>query len=534
MSPLSRDALPRPTRPTILGHAFVGLITLSLMVVGPALATRSDVATGPDTTATGGPDTAVVVRGGASAADVAAMTESIRQKQQATIDETCAALDEVVASGLVEPGSMKHQQAQCDVGQRNAGSVSDDDIQSIALKRGASATAFAEYSGPNRDQPPAEGDPVVPSWQPGSVTLEDAAYLGGSYAYDGDGDGVCNAHGADRAPEVAAAPGGHGRKLNGFTEWCAEVVGDAVGDDDGFCEMHNPAGSERAFDERCVTVELTYDAMTADTENLDTERLADYDGLLGEAEATATEFHLATTQAIEALAEPVVEAAGTKGCPANTDRLKEQGIALGIMTGLAVGLEGIADTIGSFTNQTVVAVGFGGNSSSALAPLNGAAAAAQIVASALNVTADADTAVNVTNTLECLDAFRGESDQAMTQLSDDVAALSALSIEIVELKERVSYLLTATLSGQPVSGVTLTSVRASARSPLRFQALSMPVDRWVEVPGAPGTYQADLTLPPALSSAGVFVFDVVYQGSDGPIYGHALYDRASSIPVTTK
>lgn len=523
----SRDLLPIHGRGVVVGRGVVGLLAALLVVGGPVLATRSDVGTGAARQ-----QTASLTSPAIDDPAVTATIQSIKDKQQNTIGETCAALDEVIESGLVEPGSMGHQQAQCEVGKRNADAITDADVQAVALKRGASGTAFAEYSGPNRDQPPAGGEAMLPSWEPGGATLEDAAYLGSAYTYDGDGDGVCNARGAAHVPYVAAGPAGHGQKLHGFSEWCAEVIGDNVGDDDGFCERHNPQGSERAFEERCVNVELTFDAMTADETNLDVDRLADYDSLLGEAEATAQQFHAATTRAIDVLSAPVVTVStGTaKGCPANQDRLKEQGIALGIMTGLAVGLEGAADTISAFTHQTVVAMGFGGNSSATLAPLNGAAAAAQIVASALNVTADADTAVNVTNTLECLDQFRAESDQAMTELSDDVAALSSITLDVVELKEKAAYLITATLSGRPLSGVQITGISASVRGPLVFEALAPAAFRFEEIPGAPGTYKVNLTLPSSLSSAGLFVFDVRYEGPDGPVYGHTLFDRLTEVP----
>ena len=505
--------LPRAGRSGPFGRGAAVLVAVSFVVMGPG--SVAPVPAQPDLALVA--STEVTSNILALAADKEA---SIKEKQQNVVADTCDALDAL--SGVMEPADFERHQAQCTVAKRAASSVSTDDIRAATIKRGASATVYAEYTGPNRNVPPTEGAPVPP-WAPGEPTLEGVPYLGSAYAEDGDGDGICNPKGPAAAPEVGAAPSGHGQRLNKYTEWCAEAIGDGIGDDDGFCEIQSQHGKDRQ--EACVTVAAT---LTGSEENLDLGRLDDYDQLLDDADTAAKAVRTAAVEAAAARSaqQSVKAASSDKACPANQDRLGVFGIFwMAYLKGSADALEGVANTIGAFFDQTVVVLGEGGNTSAAGSVLHGVASAVRVTATALEETADVDTATNVTSTLECLSDFRAESDKAMTELSEDVAGLAKVELGVVELKDKSAYLITASVSGRPVSGVELAGVLVSTRSPLAFQALPAGSFTFAESTGAPGTYELRLSLPSGLSNVALFLLDVRYQGPDGPVYGHAVYER---------
>jgi hypothetical protein len=445
----------------------------------------------------------------------------LKCKSELLMAEVCntAALAAQDDAGLFAQSTQDELSKLCTYGTASVAAADPEEFKSVGLRRHARGIVMA-YTGPDRDD--SSQDPCE---DPSDASYEDC-YLGPGYKSDDDGDGICNPKGkgdaAAQEDEPAAAPKDHGKKPNQlYSEWCAEALGDGIGDEDGFCEIQGKGNTK--FLEPCLEVS-GIDALEEQEENYDVEKLQALEDTLDAHTGTlrANNAALATVmQELRVQQEISREllAGGAEQCL----NLLDEGLgppnplgripypAIAVAMGLAVAAEGFYDSIDASSEQTVL----GANASTASIVGAVAKAALNLTWQELELADDAVSGVRLDNAVKCLQYLGGQLDDIANGVNEANAMIEhvvehrRVHLQVVELKEKREFLVSATEAGRPGQPghemVETFTVRVSEKQPLSFVDVTASTT-WT--PQGDGLYLVVVDLPQALKNAELFVFEV--------------------------
>jgi hypothetical protein len=456
----------------------------------------------------------------------------VQCKVRKFVDESCetAKLVSQFDLGVFTTQHIKALRVTCEDATEWVDLADEAEFQAMGTVRDAGAVM--EYVGPDRE------DEFGPGYKP-----------------DGDGDGICRPKGKNKdtssaATAVLVGPPDHERKPNSkYKEWCAEVIGDGIGDDDGFCEERKLDDTSlrqgKWYLEPCVVLSGA-SVVDGQQENFDTDKLK----LVGDffddaAEALRlcntglqTGFGIlqnlqANSSEIAATRDPALCIGLTGGTPSGINRPP-----FGLLEGLLIGAdaaEAAHSTCDSAANQDVL----GNNGSGvcvALAIVKGVMLAAWDSTELLD---DSITGTYVDNTVQCLEYhhdFIKDKMQAVQNSLDFLVEWRRLHLQVIEIKEKQEFLVTVTEAGRP-DHIEYLTVSVSEKDPIVF--IEIPVS-WTMV--EEGSYLVVLDLPQGLNSPSLFNFRVGHTESfadgDGNLQtaehsGSTIFDRSPQAVMST-
>jgi len=488
--------------------------------------------------------------------------KKIKCKSEQLMVEVCstsalAAQDDV---GLFAQSARDELGNLCEYGTVAVAAADPEEFKSVGLRRHARGIVLA-YTGPDRSDPTQE---------PCEDPSDQDCFLGKGYKSDDDGDGICNPRGKvdAAAPEYEQVvdPDPHGRKPKQlYKEWCAEALGDGIGDEDGFCEIQGNGNTK--YLEPCLEVSAI-DAVEEQEENYDVDKLQALEGALDAQTGTLRANNAALAALMEELrvqreisgelltgnAEQCLDLLNTGGGGNPVGRIPYPATA--VVMGLAIGAEGVYDSIDSTSEQTVL----GMNASTASVVFAVAKAATSITWQELELADDTVTGARLDNAVQCLEYLGAQLDDIANGVNEANAKIDHLvehrrvHLQVVELKEKREFLVSATEAGRPGQPahemVETFTVRVSEKQPISFVDVTASTT-WT--PQGNGLYLVVVDLPRNLKAAELFVFEVghtvtyeveVIREVDGtkqtvvePRYvehsGFALFDRSAENDIDT-
>ncbi len=354
--------------------------------------------------------------------------KKLKCKSEELVDELCGTVDLLASADLGPLASevADDLEGQCAIANGLVDATTPEEFKALGLNRNASTSVVAEYVGADKDdEDVCSPDPCpVPEWSPGEDALTDAPYLGEGYSAGGDLDGICKvARGGPRPDQ------GHGAKLKGYNdEWCAEVIGDGIGDDDGFCEEHHVRG-EPKFEEPCVMRPPDVGQIDADDENFNTGRLVMMEQVLDEATEGAVAANAAIARNLEvATSLASISDYSPEECDGVFDDVtftRHPYDILKLKMALSVGAEHLYMATDAGLNQDV----FGSNGSVAGAAFAVLADIATSVWQLEELTDDFITSERVDNGAKCLEYLGDRIDE----LGDEIAEINGKLDEVIIL-----------------------------------------------------------------------------------------------------
>lgn len=419
--------------------------------------------------------------------------ERMKCKSEKLVAEACngAALVAQDDAGLYAQSTKEELDNLCTYGKAAVAAADPAEFKSVGMRRkaGGGAGAVMEYVGDDEDN-------------------------------DGDDDGICKPKGKKDA-DVSASNDGHGdgkKPTDLYKEWCAEVIGDGIGDDDGFCEYQGKA--EAKYLEPCVRV-LGVDAIDGQEENFDEDKLNAYEKALDDQTKTLRAGNVALAAAMEelraqqAISRELLMGNAKEAC-ANLMNTGDYGErprwdSMKILLGFTIGGEGFYDACDSALNLDVV----GFNGSPACTPLAVGKAVYAGLYQSEELRDDMITGLRLDNAVECLQ-YLGEK---ISEISNGVNEANAkidhvvehrrVHLQVVEVKEKREFLVSATEAGKPSQNsheiVEEHTVRVSEKQALSFVDVTASTT-WT--PQGAGLYLVVIDLPQGLNNAELFVFEV--------------------------
>jgi hypothetical protein len=230
--------------------------------------------------------------------------------------------------------------------------------------------------------------------------------------------------------------------------------------------------------------------------------------------------------------------------------------AIAVEMGLALAAEGAYDVADSTSEQAVL----GNNASAAAVVFAVIKAATNIIWQETELADDAITGARLDNAVKCLEYLGAQLDDIADGVNEANAKIDHLvehrrvHLQVVELKEKREFLVSATEAGRPGQPghemVETFTVRVSEKQPLSFVDVTASTT-WT--PQGSGLYLVVIDLPRNLKNAELFVFEVghtvtyeveVIKEVDGtkqtvtePRYvehsGFALFDRSAENDIET-
>jgi len=441
--------------------------------------------------------------------------------------------------------------AACEDGRQWVELTEEAEFQAIGTLR--NATAFMEYAGPDC----TDDTNPCPICDPNNSAYDIDACPNGSLGNDywayGDMDGVCKPKGRGPAPLVGAGDlsrilAADDKPLPKFHEWCAEVIGDGIGDDDGFCEkkkLDEPVpGEGRWYTEPCVVL-TGAEVLDSQPENFDDEKVNIVVGFFDDATKALKLGNAKLVRGMETLRS--LKATAARLADGGDASVCENMLALpsgpeskdfDLLYGLLIAGQ-VADDIhaacDSGCNQDIL----GNNCAAvclALAIVRGALVSAYEVEQFLD---DAVSSVYVENTVKCLEYhhdFMKDQLKAVQNSLDFIVEWRRLHLQIVELKEKREFLVGVTEAGRPAH-VEESTVRVSERDPLSFTDIE---STWTPV--ADGIYHVLIDLSVHQQNAQLFVFtashtedylDADLNTQSVEHSGFVLFDRSPQNTITT-
>lgn len=415
--------------------------------------------------------------------------EKIKCKSKDLIDETCRTVQLMSQDdlGILTRAQQDEYSSTCTFATEMVEATDPAEFQTFGMKR--SAEGVAEYVGPDD---PNQG-----------------------YEDDGDSDGVCLLK--KGGPNQQNCNNPDGCKPKKYEEWCAEVITDGIGDDDGFCEWQGK--KDNSYLEPCVPLSDVA-AIDSQEENFNEEKLV--------AVEKALDANIDAMKAVNIqLAADLEELRTLRATSAETFREYKPKECLGLMQvpifpqdrkdywilyGFLVAMDSMAaghDTCDAAANQDVL-----GNNGSAVcvatAVLKGIAVG---VFDNLELIDDTITATRLDNAVQCLEYVGdkiGDIANGVNEANgkiDHVVEHRRVHLQVVELKEKREFLVSATEAGKPSQPpheiVASCAVRVSEKQPLSFVDVSATC-----TPQGNGLYLVVVDLPQSLKNAELFVFEV--------------------------
>jgi hypothetical protein len=328
-----------------------------------------------------------------------------------------------------------------------------------------------------------------------------------------------------------------GCKPKKYEEWCAEDNSDGIGDDDGFCEWQGKG--QNSYLEPCVPLS-GLDAIDSQEENFNEDKLVAVEGLLDDNITAVRAANIQLTADLEELRalqgtsveiftqyDPK-ECLGLMHVPEFDDRMSywELWGGLTAMTSTA----GAHDACDSAANQDVL----GANGSAvcvATAVLKGLSV---VIWENFELIDDTITATRLDNVAQCLETvaakiegIAGGVDQANLKRDnvldnhDKLLELRRVHLQVIELKEKSEFLVSATEAGKPVNGVEFTAVKVADSSLSFVDVTEHTTINMVE----PGMYLVVIDLPKGVKDAELFAFEVMHKDANGDHYGFTQFHR---------
>lgn len=391
---------------------------------------------------------------------------------------------------------------------------------SVGMSR--TAEAVAEYAGPDRSC----NDKPFPEC------------LGPGYAPDGNLDGICQLKkGTDselEITEILTKPTHHGqRPSNLYREWCAEVTGDNVGDDDGFCEYQGKGMAQ--YLEPCVKA-ANVSAIDQQPGNFNESRLIAIENALEDSSANmrAMRVELATMleeyQAVQATGAESSPNGGPEEC---LDMLRVDPSYLAPRPSYDFLSDWLAGSIISnmLLNTCTSVFGtdvWGFNGMPACVAPSIALAVSDALHAGQELIDDAITGARVDNAAACLQ-YLGTQMNGVQDSLDFLVEWRRLHLAVIELQEKSDYLIAVSEAGRP-SYIVSHTVRVSERDPVLFVTVD-DYATWTEIDSAAGLWQVHLDLPPDLSNVQLFLFELshteTYTDTSVVHSGFTVFDRDS-------
>ncbi len=444
--------------------------------------------------------------------------KKIKCKSELLMAEVCntSALAAQDDAGLFAQSTQDELSNLCAYGTAVVAAADPAEFKSVGLRRHARGIVLA-YTGPPRDD--SSQDPCADPSDPD-------CYLGPGYSSDDDGDGICNPKGKGDATaledELGAGPDDHGKKPNQlYKEWCAEALGDGIGDEDGFCEIQGKGQTK--FLEPCLEV-TGIDAVEEQEENFDVEKLQALEDTLDAHTGTLRANNAALAAVMQELrVQREISRELLTGGAEQCLNLLNDGLgppnplgripypATAATMGLAVAAEAFYDSIDATSEETVL----GMNASTASIVGAVAKAALSLTWMQLELADDTVTGVRLDNAVQCLEYLGAQLDDIANGVNeanakiDHVVEHRRVHLQVVELKEKREFLVSATEAGRPSQPghemVETFTVRVSEKQPLSFVDVTASTT-WT--PQGNGLYLVVIDLQQGLKNAELFVFEV--------------------------
>ena len=135
-----------------------------------------------------------------------------------------------------------------------------------------------------------------------------------------------------------------------------------------------------------------------------------------------------------------------------------------------------------------------------------------------NVTASL---VDINADLEAHDAkISTKLDDAQWAL-DNVVEHRDVDLQVIEIKEKQEFLVSASEAGIPLEDVEFTSVLASKDYPVSFVDITADTTSTMV---QQGVYMVQIDLPSGIRDAGIFIFAVRHSGDEEDHFGFAMFD----------
>ena len=440
--------------------------------------------------------------------------KKIKCKSEKLVAEACngAALAAQDDLGLFSQSTKDELDNLCAYGTAAVAAADPAEFKSAGLRRDARGIVMA-YTGPDRSDS---------SQEPCEDPSDQDCYLGKGYKSDDDGDGICSLKGKSDATALAeeqgAGPDAHGKQPNQlYSEWCAEALGDGIGDEDGFCEIQGKGKTK--FLEPCLEV-TGVGALDEQEENFNSDKLIAFENALDAQTGTLRARNAAMVQGMEelraqrALSTELLAGGDPGQClqMAHTeygDRPEFWHLEGALLGGIT--LEGLYNQCDSAMNEDVL----GFNGSIACVVLATAKSVANLAGEPFELLDDSISGARLDNAVMCLE-YLGENLDDITNgvneanaMIDHVVEHRRAHLQVVELKEKSEFLVSATEAGRPSQPgheiVASFTVRVSEKQPLSFVDVTASTT-WT--PQGNGLYLVVVDLPQSLKNAELFVFEV--------------------------
>jgi hypothetical protein len=426
--------------------------------------------------------------------------EKIKCKSKELIDEVCNTVDLMSQDdlGILPLAQQNAMTNTCIFATDIVSATNPAEFQTFGIKR--SAEGVAEYVGPDD---PNQG-----------------------YEDDGDSDGVCLLKKGGPNQQNCNDP--NGCKPKKYEEWCAEVITDGIGDDDGFCEWQGKG--KNSYLEPCVPLS---DAAAIDSqeENFNEEKLVAVEDALDanidamkavNIQLAADLEELRTLRATSAETFKEYKPKECLGLMQVPDYLPQDRAHYGVLYGFLVAMDSMAgghDACDAAANQDVL-----GNNGSAVCVATAVLKAMAVgVFDVLELIDDTITATRLDNAVQCLETVKKGLDEA----NDKLDKMLKVDLQVTELKEKSEFLVGATVGGNPASGVEFISVKV-ADSSISFLDVTGYMN-YKEVD--PGMYRVVIDLPQEAKNAQVFAFQVKHHTKVGEedleLFGFTHFHRGT-------
>jgi hypothetical protein len=434
--------------------------------------------------------------------------EKIKCKSKDLIDETCKTVDLMSQDdlGILTLAQRDEMNKTCTFATEMVEATDPAEFQTFGMKR--SAEGVAEY-----------------------VVKDDPEN-------DGNDDGICQLK--KGGPKKQNCKEEEGCKPKKYTEWCAEVSDDNIGDDDGKCEWQEaPLGTDgKSYLEPCVPLS-DVEAIDSQEENFNEEKLVAVEKALDDdieamkAANTQLAADLEELRMLRATSAETFSGYDPKQCLGlmYVDDFKSSErtftyIALDIAMTIEATLTGIHDQCDSASNQDVL----GNNGSVVCVATATAKGIAYLLWETGELIDDTFTAVRLDNAVQCLETVAKKLDGIKDGVDKANAKLDKMlrvDLQVTELKEKSEFLVGATEGGKPASGVEFTSVKV-ADSSISFTDVTYNTTV-TEV--GPGMYRVVIDLPKEAKNAKIFAFQVKHyttvDGEGMDLFGFTHFHRGT-------
>jgi hypothetical protein len=322
------------------------------------------------------------------------------------------------------------------------------------------------------------------------------------------------------------------KPVSKYKEWCAEVIGDGIGDDDGFCEERKSKG-EKWYLEPCVKLSGA-EAIDGQDENFDETKLIAIETALESQTETLNRTNQVLAEKLDelgtqmALADEIMAEDGAPceemelGGPEDTRREYRQ---LQDALVAATTADAAYNMCTPFAGQT----SFGFNAEATCAGLAIVDGFYSGLWESVELIDDSITSARLDNAVTCLGHLK-EKMQGVQSALDYKVEWRRIHLNVIEVKEKREFLVNVTEAGRPAYVETYL-VRVSGKDPVSFIDITDSTT-WTEV--YPGTYLVEVELPQSGKNADVFSFEVAHFELVLDDNGEPVLDEETNEPISVE